>query len=72
MVYDLNKHKSCWVATQSSRGWRIAFHVGGKTYPVRGLVLRDRESVDKMFERACVFVHTIAGSKERNNARVSA
>lgn len=71
-VYNTHKHKSCWVATQTSVGWRIAFHIDGRSFPIRGLQLKDRAAIDKMFERACVFVYTCAGSKELNDARVSA
>ena len=54
----LKGKKACWVATETRAGWRLKFCVGAKDYPLRGLLLRTREDVERVAsDYGIVFVH---------------
>jgi hypothetical protein len=54
----VNKQKACWVSTQTRKGWRLKLSVGPYDYPVRGLLVEDKNDIEKIVTRlGTVFVH---------------
>lgn len=56
--HNILKKKFCWVATETSKGWRLAAEVGNKRYPLKGLVVMGREDISALLDKGgVVFVH---------------
>jgi hypothetical protein len=54
----MNKQKACWVATETRKGWRLMLSVGPYDYPVRGLLVADKNDIAKIVKGlGTVFVH---------------
>jgi hypothetical protein len=58
------KQKTCWVARQYSKGWRLGFAVGNAQVQYIPLVwFQDKKDVEKALNNNCVYVF-MANSEE--------
>lgn len=46
--YYSYKGKACWVARETKHGWRLKLSVGADDYPIGGLLIKNRDGVDKV------------------------
>jgi hypothetical protein len=49
--------KWCWIATETSLGWRVKLAVGKDDIRLEGLLLSSPEEVKKIVKGGIVFVH---------------
>lgn len=57
--------KSCWLARETRRGWRVALHVGNSVYPLRGALFVAESDVQAALGQGIVFVRLRDGLEYR-------
>lgn len=53
----IQKKKWCWIASQTTQGWRLKLAVGNEDIRLEGLVLASLDEVKKIVKGNIVFVH---------------